>query len=89
MDFDLNPFRSMNVPKNIMNGITDVNRKEDYILYAFSIRNKNHHSNVWSFVLTDINGKLIDFKLVGKYSEKRLRALYALLPYISEQGCFC
>lgn len=87
MEVDLKPFRK--VPSTILAKLRDINRRDYYILYEFNIFDKNHHSQVWSYVLTDYHHNLIDFRLVGKYTEKRRNALLNLLPYVSEQGCFC
>jgi len=89
MEVDLKYFNVKKLPSTILSKLTDTNRKDSYILYEFRVFDTNHRSNVWSYVLTDSLHNLIEYRLVGKYTEKRRNALLNLLPYVSEQGCFC
>ena len=87
MNFDMTPFRNHNIPKDIMDYLTDHNRQESVILYMFFILDKDKHVEPFSFVVTSYNRRLIMYRVRswrGQRYIKRLNATKEAIKYITD-----
>ena len=88
---DINRIRTgvkSNIPYSIQEILEDKNRAESYILYAFSVPDKQKYRNVFGWVLTDYHGKLVKYKVDSSKQRNLFKyemALQHIIPYITNE----
>lgn len=90
MDFDLKPFKRLNIPDRILQVLTDKGREKGAILYMFFITNKDGRIDPFFWVVTDYDYHMVESVLRvgnGNYM-KRYSASREILEYITEPSEF-
>ena len=86
MDYDLKMFNPYHIPERIMDVLTDINRRESYILYMFFTKCKGK-VEPFCWVITDSYHRLITYSIVCGYQQqysKRESAAKEAISYITD-----
>lgn len=85
MDHDLKVFNPYHIPEQIMDVLTDINRRESYILYMFFTKCKGT-VEPFCWVITDYHHQLITYSIECGYRQqysKRESAAKETIGYIT------
>lgn len=80
--FDLEAFEPHLIPKSLLKRLLDKERDASVILYMFFVI-KNKHIVPFSFVITSSDHKLIDYAIILRYGQSRMKLHKATMEAIS------